>query len=223
MTTIDVTKLPTEVWDIERLKPSPTNSKKHPPEHVELLAKSIAKHGIANTIQVEPDGFIIVGHGRWLAAKFLSWKTVSVIVRHDLSKEQAAALRVADNKTVSTDYDTELLKAELLSLKDSDYDMSTLGFGDAELEKLTADFGNIDDNVFVDDIGEAVETQKAENVAKAAEIDKSAAPVGDALGFKRVTIEQSRRIREAMTRIAPKFKGMEQSPAEILIAVLEDF
>lgn len=217
--TIDVSKLPTEIKEIDWLKPSPTNSKKHPQAQIEKLARSIAKHGIANTIQVEPDGTIIAGHGRWLAAKHLGWTTVNVIVRTDLTPEQAMALRIADNQTVSTDYDAELLKAELLVLKEADYDLDSLGFDEGELEKLTADFGAIDDSTFVEDIGEAVETQRAENVEKAKEIDQSAAPVGDALGFKRVTIEQGRQIRQYMSEIE---STLGKTGIEALIAVLED-
>lgn len=217
-TAIDVTKLPTERWEIGKLKPSPTNSKKHPPEHIEKLARSIGKHGIANTIQVEPDGTIIAGHGRWLGAQSLGWTHVSVIVRRDLSKEQAMALRIADNQTVSNDYDTELLKAEVMSLKEADYDLSSLGLGDDELEKLTADFGEINDDIFVEDINAAVETQKTENAQKEAEADKSSAPIGDALGFKRVTVEQSRTIRERMLAIEVKTKKV---GIDALLAALE--
>ncbi|MCK1543404.1 ParB N-terminal domain-containing protein [Bradyrhizobium sp. 179] len=216
--TIDVSKLPTEIKDIDWLKASPTNSKKHPQSQIEKLARSIAKHGIANTIQTETDGTIIAGHGRWLAAKHLGWTTVNVIVRTDLTKEQAMALRIADNQTVSTDYDAELLKAELLVLKDADYDLDSLGFDDGELEKLTADFGAIDESTFVEDIGEAVETQRAENVEKAKDIDQSAAPIGDALGFKRVTIEQSRTVRSFMSRIEAE-TGLQGAAA--LVAYIE--
>jgi ParB-like chromosome segregation protein Spo0J len=216
--TIDVSKLPTEIKDINWLKPSPTNSKKHPQSQIEKLARSIAKHGIANTIQAEPDGTIIAGHGRWLAAKHLGWTSVNVIIRTDLTKEQAMALRIADNQTVSTDYDAELLKAELLTLKEADYDLDSLGFDDGELEKLTADFGAIDESTFVEDIGEAVETQRAENVEKAKDIDQSAAPIGDALGFKRVTIEQSRTVRSFMSRIEAE-TGLQGAAA--LVAYIE--
>jgi hypothetical protein len=218
-TKIDVSKLPTAIWEIGRLQASPTNSKKHPQAQIEKLARSIDKYGIANTIQVESDGTIIAGHGRWLAAQHLGWTTVNVIVRSDLTKEQAMALRVADNQTVSNDYDTELLKAELLLLKDADIDMESLGFNDGELEKLTADFGAIDDAVFVEDIGEAVENQKTENIEKAKEVDQSAAPVGDALGFKRVTVEQSRTVRSFMGHVEAEtgLKG-----AEALVAYIND-
>jgi hypothetical protein len=217
--TIDVSKLPTELWEIGRLKPSPTNSKKHPPAQIEKLKRSIAKHGIVNTIQVERDGTIIAGHGRWMGATALEWTHVNVIVRTDLTPEQAMAIRIADNQTVSNDYDTELLKSELLLLKDAGDDLEGLGFDDAELAKLTADFGAVDDSMFVEDINGAVETQKAENIEKAKEIDQTAAPVGDALGFKRVTIEQSRTVRTFMSRVEAEtgLKG-----AEALVAYIND-
>jgi ParB-like chromosome segregation protein Spo0J len=217
--TIDVSKLPTEIKDIDWLKASPTNSKKHPQSQIEKLARSIDKYGIANTIQVEVDGTIIAGHGRWLAAKHLGWTTINVIVRSDLTKEQAMALRIADNQTVSTDYDTELLKAELMILKEADIELDGLGFDTEELDKLTSDFGAIDESTFVEDISAAVETQRTDNVEKAKEIDQSAAPVGDALGFKRVTIEQSRTVRSFMGRVEAEtgLKG-----AEALVAYIND-
>lgn len=217
--TIDVTKLPTELWDIGKLQASLTNSKKHPPEHIAKLAKSIAKHGIANTIQVEVNGTIISGHGRWLAAQSLGWKKVAVIVRHDLGPEEAMALRIADNQTVSNDFDTELLKAELLTLKEADYDLSTLGFDDGELEKLTSDFGVVNDDIFVEDINQAVENQKTENAATEKAVDQTAAPVGDALGFKRVTIEQSRAIRQYLPALERRYNV---GGAEALVLALRD-
>lgn len=229
--TKDVAKLPVQVWDIARLVPSETNSKKHSNEHIAKLAKSIEKHGIANTIQVEPSifadgeinptpGKIIAGHGRRLAALKNGWSTVSVIERTDLTRAECVALRIADNQTVSTEYDAELLKQELAELRETDYaDMDTLGLDEDELAKLTVDFGDFNDEAFVEDITEAVETQKAQNAEKEKEVDTTAAPVGDALGFKRVTVAQSRQIRVFMTKIEAEtgLKG-----AEALVFFIND-
>jgi ParB-like chromosome segregation protein Spo0J len=233
-TKIDVSKLPIESWDITRLIPHPQNAKKHPDDKTKLLSKSIQRVGMANAIQVEPPiyadgeanpepGLIIAGHGRRLAALDAAWAKVPVIVRHDLTKLECAALRIADNTTVSNDYDTELMKMEINLLGEGGFELDAIGFDDKQLQTMVDDFGELDNDIFVEDIGQAVETQKTENVAKAAEIDQSAAPIGDALGFKRVTVEQSRKIRELMDAAAGKFAGLNKSPAEILIAVLEDY
>src|SRR5205809_514023 len=76
-----------------------------------------------------------------------------------------------------------------------------LAFSDKELDFMAADLGSFDTDVFVDDITTAVEEQKTENTKKAAEVDGTAAPIGDAFGFKRLTVAQSRRVRGFMTRI----------------------
>lgn len=219
MTKIDVSKLPVETWDVEKPIPDPKNAKKHPPEQITMLAKSLKKLGMANPIQVRPNGVIIVGHGRQLAAKEAGWTTVPVIVRHDLSEAEADALAIADNKTASTDYDTELLKEGIQALNDVGFDLDTLGFDDNELSKMTVDFGELSDEAFVENITEAVEEQKAENTVKEAEVDGTAAPVADALGFKRVTIEQSRKVRSFMSAIEAKTGKL---GAEALVAFIDE-
>lgn len=211
--------LPVELWDIDRLIPDPKNPKKHPQDQIEKLARSIiAAKGIANPLNIEPSGKIITGHGRRLAALHLKMKRIPVIVRHDLSPEEAQALRISDNATVSNEYDTELLKANVQELADIGFDLDGLGFDAHELEKLTSDFGDIADDAFVEDITQAVEDQKTENAAKEREVDSAAAPVSDALGFKRLTIEQSRVVRSFMTTIESKTG---KQGAEALVAYIQ--
>lgn len=214
-------KRPVVSWPIEKLVPHAKNAKKHPDAHVARLAKSIEKFGIANPLNIRSDGTIITGHGRRLAALSLGWKNVPVIVRDDLSEIEADALRLSDNQTASTEYDTELLQVSLAELSEIGFEMDTLGFDESEIARMTSDFADVSDDAFVDDITVAVETQKTENAEKEAEIDKSAAPVADALGFKRVTIEQSRRIRELMSLCETKFAEAKLEPADILIEALE--
>lgn len=192
-----------EIWDIEKIKPHPKNPKKHSPEQVKNLAELIKRNGWTQPIVVEKDGTIIAGHGRRLAALELGLKKLPVICRADLTPEQATALRLADNRIASTDYDLKLEQEALAELMGSvDFSLTILGYKEKELEFLAEEMlGDIDLSVMSDDIGEAVEEQKRENKALSDEIDGSAAPIGDALGFKRVTVEQSRDIRKFMTRI----------------------
>jgi hypothetical protein len=216
-----------EFWDLDRLVPYPNNPKKHPPAEVEKLSKSLAKFRISNPIQVWTDGVIIAGHGRRLASILLRdngderFKKVPVIVRSDLTEAEANALRLSDNEVAGKEYDTEVLQAELAALYETGFDMDSLGFDAKTLDFMAADLGefNVEDDVFVDDIGEAVEEQKTENTQKAKDVDGSLAPVGDALGFKRVTVAQSREIRNFMSRI--ETKGGLQGP-EALIAALSE-
>lgn len=197
--------LPVESRDITTIFESPKNVKKHPPEEVARLAKSIAKYGMANPINIKPSGEIITGHGRRLAALLNGWASVPVAVRHDLTDAEADALRISDNATTGTNYDTEMLQAILAEMAEAgEVEMDTLGFGEEELSRVTASFDEINMDVMVEDINAAVETQKTENAASEAAVDSTAAPVTDALGFKRLTIDQSRRVRSFMTSCETK-------------------
>lgn len=193
-----------ELWPLENIKPYPGNAKKHTPEQVSKLAASITKFGWTALIQVDYEGVVIAGHGRRLAAIEMGMEKVPVVVRRDLTKAEADALRLADNRISSVDYDQEMIQAELqrlFSQEDRGFELTDLGFDAKEIDFVTADLGEIDFDVAVEDVTLAVEQQKAENLQKVEETDQAAAPVIDALGFKRITIAQSRELREQMAEI----------------------
>jgi len=206
-----------EVWDIEKLVPYEANAKKHPQEQVEKLANSIRAFGFNSPIVVWTNGEIIAGHGRRMAALHLGLKRVPVIVRSDLTKLQADALRLADNRVTSTEYDQAGVMAELARInaelaEELSFDMLDLGFDEKELDFATDDLGVMDNDAFAEDIGEAVKEQAKANEESIATIDDVAAPVTDALGFKRVTIAESREIRELLTEVKIA-TGLEAIPA----------
>lgn len=194
-----------ELWDVSDLIPYEANAKKHPPEQVEKLARSIRAFGWTQPIVVWENGEIIAGHGRRLAALKLGMVKVPVIVRRDLTKAEADALRLADNRVTSTDYDQAAIQEELRRLTSelagTEIEMGDLGFDEKELNFSLADLGDINDEFFVEDITEAVEEQKAGNEKTIETTDEIAAPIADAFGFKRLTIAQSREIRDYMGKI----------------------
>lgn len=192
---------PVELWDIDKIVPYEKNAKKHSDEQVEKIATAIKEFGWTQPMVIDKDGIVIIGHGRRLAAIKLGLKKVPVDVRRDLTPAQANALRLSDNRVTSTEYDMDLIQAELLDLDGEGYDLTVIGFDDRELEFVTADLGDMDGDFFVDDVNAAVEEQREANQRAEEEVDDIAAPVADALGFKRVTIAQSRTIRDFMTRI----------------------
>lgn len=197
-----------EVWEIEKLIPYEANAKKHPQDQIEKLATAITKFGWTQPIVVWGNGEIIAGHGRRLAAIHLGLSRVPVIVRRDLTRAEADALRLADNRVASTEYDQELIQAELqrlsAELEGENFQLTDLGFDLKEVDFVTVDLGDIDDSLFVDDVAAAVEQQKEANAKAVETTDEIAAPVVDALGFKRVTIAQSRIIRDAIAKIEAK-------------------
>ena len=128
------TTLKVEQRPLSAIKPYAKNPRRNDAA-VEKVAASIREFGWAQPIVVDGDGVIIIGHTRLKAAKKLGLKTAPVLVRADLSPEQVAALRLADNKTAEfAEWDMPLLNAELDSLLDTELDMKQFGFEDAEFQ-----------------------------------------------------------------------------------------
>lgn len=195
---------PAELWPIADIKPYPRNAKIHEPEEVKKLAQSIKTFGWTQPIVVDVDGVIIAGHGRRLAAIELGFDKVPVICRRDLTKVQADALRLADNKVTGTQYDMSLIQDELRALAgqlDGSFELTDLGFDAKELDFSFGDLAEMTEDVFVDDITAAVEQQKLENEQAVQQVDDVAAPIADAFGVKRITIAESRTVRELMSRV----------------------
>lgn len=87
-------KLPTVKWPIDKLKPHPKQSAcfPDPPEsEIKELAEQI-RNGLDHPIEILPDGTIICGHRRTLAARLLGWEEIDVLVRHDLEEAGDAAI-----------------------------------------------------------------------------------------------------------------------------------
>lgn len=189
-----------EWWPTERLVEYDKNAKLHSDEQVQSLAKSIKEHGgIANPLNIEPDGKIITGHGRRLAAISLGMEKVPVIVRNDLTEEQRRALRLADNRTTSVDYDSDLLSAELKELAeimrgDDDF-LDSLGYSEKELDMLTEDLGAINVELPEADFGEQVSQQQNETQTAIDSADMQQVSVSQALGFNSVSTAEAREIK----------------------------
>ena len=95
--------------------PYQKNAKKHPTKQVREIAASIKAFGFNQPIVVDKKNVIIVGHGRYEAAKLLKLQKVPVI-HVALSKDDARAYRLADNKLNESDWDMKLVIAELKDL-----------------------------------------------------------------------------------------------------------
>lgn len=95
--------------DITKIKPYNKNAKKHPKDQVAKIAASIKEFGFRQPLVVDKDYNIIVGHGRYEAAKLIGLKELPCIVADNLSPEQIKAYRLADNKLNESDWDMELV------------------------------------------------------------------------------------------------------------------
>lgn len=124
-----------EEWNVEDVKPYPRNPRKNQ-SAIKAVANSIEQFGFEQPIVVDRNGVVIVGHTRLAAAKHLKLAKVPVVVAKNLTKEQANAYRLADNKTNElAEWDMSMLDDELSEI--TDIDMSDFGF-----DIPTEDFGD---------------------------------------------------------------------------------
>lgn len=125
-----------EMRKVSELHPYERNAKKHPKEQIEHIANSIQQFGWQQPIVVDANDVLIIGHGRLLAAKKLKLKEVPVVKVENLTEDQVKALRLADNKLNESEWDNDLLNAELEDLMN--FDMADFGF---DVDALAAALG----------------------------------------------------------------------------------
>jgi len=131
------------------LKPDPRNARTHPKRQVDQIIASMRKFGFTNPILVDPDGMIIAGHGRLLAAKAMGLAEVPTIELTGLNDAQRRALRLADNKiALGAGWDLDLLKLELGELSSIEFGMylAVTGFSSGELAILLSSKDDPDDD-----------------------------------------------------------------------------
>lgn len=129
MPTLEVT-----MEQVDQLVPYARNAKVHTNQQIDQIATSIEEFGFNDPVAVwhNTDGKpeIVEGHGRVLAAKKLGIESVPVITLDALTDEQRRAYALVHNKlTMNTDFDFEMLDAELQALE---FDWESLGF-DADI------------------------------------------------------------------------------------------
>lgn len=135
---------------LTQLTPDPRNARTHSKKQIKQIAESISAFGFTNPILADPEGNLIAGHGRLLAAKELGLIEVPIITLTGLSETQKKALRLADNKiALNAGWDLEILKLELaeLSLPEIDIDLGLTGFSTGEIDVILADSEDPDDEV----------------------------------------------------------------------------
>lgn len=113
------------------------NAKKHSDNQVAAIANSIRKFGFRQPLVLDRNMEIIIGHGRFEAAKLLKMQEVPCVMADDLTEEQVKALRIADNKTNESEWDFDILGEELGDILN--FDMTDFGFSERDILELTID------------------------------------------------------------------------------------
>ncbi|MGL4238215.1 site-specific DNA-methyltransferase [Tabrizicola sp.] len=121
-----------------------------PKRQIEQIKASIAEFGFTNPILADPDGHVIAGHGRLLAAKAMGLTRVPVIDLVGLSDAQIRALRLADNKiALNAGWDLEILQSELAELTNIDIGIDPVltGFTTGEIDVILKGQDDPDDDI----------------------------------------------------------------------------
>jgi len=146
--------------EVSKLKPWEDNPRFN--DHaVDSVAKSIQTFGFNVPILYDQNFTIIAGHTRWKAAQKLGMTHVPAIML-DLNDSQRKAFSVADNKLASlADWDEELVTKILEELNFENFDLSSLGYSEAELDALMAPFQDFNWEEFNDYLTKEMETINA--------------------------------------------------------------
>lgn len=116
------------------------NPKKHPSWQIEKLIQSIqssksVEPKLLQAICIDEEDTVLIGNGRLEAIIQMGWKKVEVNVLEGLTKDEKLQLAILDNKSISLEWNEELLAKALPKLADKG--MET-GFTEKEIADLIA-------------------------------------------------------------------------------------
>ena len=122
----------------DELTPYENNTRKHAPDDIEGIKKSILDVGFLDPIGIWGEQNIIVeGHGRQIAAKELMLEKVPVIRLDRLTDAQRREYAIRHNRSAEMSaWDFETLEEELARLDIDGIDMSDLDFHIADHASL---------------------------------------------------------------------------------------
>jgi hypothetical protein len=119
------------------LVPYSQNARTHSDAQINQVVASIKEFGWTNPVLIDDNGGIVAGHARVQAANRLGLGDIPCILISGLSEAQKRAYIIADNQlAMNAGWDTPILSAELIDLKDLDFDINLLGFNEKELADL---------------------------------------------------------------------------------------
>lgn len=138
-----------EKVNIDRLVPYARNARVHSKEQILQLRASLREFGFVSPCIIDRDYNIIAGHGRVLAAREEGITEVPCVFAEHLTDAQKRAYILADNRlALNAGWDEEMLSVELSDLQGVAFDLSLLGFSEAEMNKLMGGMENAHDDDF---------------------------------------------------------------------------
>lgn len=127
-----------KIVSITKVVPNPRNPNIHPERQIEILSKIIQDQGWRQPITISNrSGFIVKGHGRYLAAVQLNANDVPVDYQDYENEAEEWADLIADNRISELSNMNEDLLADLLGeINDLDFDILLTGMEYADIDSL---------------------------------------------------------------------------------------
>ena len=122
---------------VSDLIPYANNSRTHSEEQINQVASSIKEFGFTSPVLIDEGNGIVAGHGRIMAANKLGLEEVPCIQLKGLTEAQKKAYVIADNQLpLNAGWDLDMLRLEVETLEELDFDLNVLGFDQDVLDKL---------------------------------------------------------------------------------------
>lgn len=119
-----------EQWNVSKISAYEFNARNHDATQIERIKKSIKEFGFNQPLVVDADGVIIVGHGRFQAAKELGLEKIPVVVKTDLTEQEQKAYRILDNKLQNdSTWHWENLALDIAFLEDAGFNVAEYDLG----------------------------------------------------------------------------------------------
>jgi hypothetical protein len=120
-----------ELIEIDKISQYEFNNRIHTEEQIDHIAQSIKEFGFNQPLVLDSDLIILVGHGRFEAAKKLELSKVPAVVLKDLTEAQKRAYRIIDNKLQNdSTWNIDNLTTELDQLESLGFDIEFCGLDD---------------------------------------------------------------------------------------------
>lgn len=202
-----------EYRELASLTPYELNAKAHSPDQIADLAQSITDNGWTQPIVIEPNGTIIAGHGRRLAAEQLGLSHVPCAI-YSGDATQARAYRLFDNRSNESPWVLDNLRLDMKQAKELGASIASMGFQVPGINRFI-EGGRLASDMFGERfISTAVTTRR----------DKPVQDEGDTRVYFEFDEPAARVVSEALRRAMPE--GADDSMAirsQALVAVCQAY
>ncbi|MCP4660999.1 MAG: site-specific DNA-methyltransferase [bacterium] len=122
---------------IDAVTPDPLNKRTHDERNVRAIAESLTRFGQQTPIVIDEQGVVLKGNGTLEAARSLGWTEIDA-VRTSLTKREAEAYAVADNRTADlAGWQERELADFLVALHNLD-ELEGVGYTEEDIDALLA-------------------------------------------------------------------------------------